>query len=462
MSKRILAAVGLFAIGVAGCTAPAPPASAPAAAVEAAPAVVEGDDSMLLPASSPPSNLVYSDWRTDFDKRTVEWGEILSGGPPKDGIPAIDEPTFENVEEAASWLSERDPVILFEHGGDARAYPLAILIWHEIANDTVGGKPVAVTFCPLCNASIVFDREFEGQVLDFGTTGLLRNSDLIMYDRQSETWWQQFTGQGIVGEWAGRQLAFLPSQVISFGDFAAAYPDGQVLARPGLTRSYGANPYTGYDSLGEQPFLFTGKVDNRLAATERVVGLEVNSEIMAYPFAEAAAAGAINDEVGGIPLVVFHKPGTASALDSPTIAEGRDVGSTAVYDRRVDGQTLTFSANGDGAFTDAETGSTWTLLGQATNGPLAGKALTQLLAFDHFWFAWAAFHPTTEVYSVTTGVGSGEWDQNQSQARRSDLRFLNPIPHSRRYAGQFAQHDPVSGTSAKLSAVTPVGSRVMR
>jgi hypothetical protein len=398
-NSRILIVPLLLITTLAGCTLSAPPASAPAAAAEAAPAVVESDDSALLPAEPPPSNLVYSDWRTDFRKRTVEWSEVLSGGPPKDGIPAIDEPQFESIEAASSWLSERDPVILFEHDGDARAYPLAILIWHEIANDTVGGKPVAVTFCPLCNASIVFDREFEGQVLDFGTTGLLRNSDLVMYDRQSETWWQQFTGQGIVGEWAGRQLAFLPSQVISFGDFAAVYPEGQVLARPGSSRSYGANPYTGYDSLGEQPFLFTGEVDGRLAATERVVGLEINGEVMAYPFAAAAEAGAINDEVGGTPLVVLHKPGTASALDTRTIAEGRDVGSAAVYDRRVDGQTLTFSANGDGAFSDAETGSTWTLMGQATDGPLAGKELTQLLAFDHFWFAWAAFHPATRVYT---------------------------------------------------------------
>ena len=178
---------------------------------------------------------------------------------------------FESLDAAAAWLSAQDPVIVFAANGDARAYPLAILIWHEIVNDSVGGQPVAVTFCPLCNASIVFDRTFAGDVLDFGTTGKLRNSDLIMYDRQTETWWQQFTGQGIVGKHAGEQLDFLASQVISFADFAAEFPDGQVLARPPVNRSYGANPYTGYDSSTE-PFLFRGELDTRLPATERIAG----------------------------------------------------------------------------------------------------------------------------------------------------------------------------------------------
>ncbi|HXF63294.1 MAG TPA: DUF3179 domain-containing protein [Caldilineaceae bacterium] len=397
---------------LAACALPAAsPTAGPAAELSSLPAGDAADqasDPALLPAERPPGHLIYSDWRTDFDRRVVEWEEILSGGPPKDGIPAIDEPQFESVEAAATWLSERDPVILFMHGAVARAYPLAILIWHEIVNDTVGSKPVAVTFCPLCNASIVFDRTFEGEVLDFGTTGLLRNSDLIMYDRQSESWWQQFTGQAIVGRWAGRRLDFLPSQVIAFGDFAAAYPGGEVLARPAISRSYGANPYTGYDSLAERPFLFTGELDQRLPATERVVGIAAAGEVMAYPFTAVAAAGAINDVLGkdgagedeGLPIVVFHKPGMASALDSRTISEGRDVGSIAVFERRVAGRTLTFRAAGDGTFTDAETGSAWTLLGQAIDGPLAGQALPQLLAFDHFWFAWAAFHPTTQVYGL--------------------------------------------------------------
>lgn len=351
----------------------------------------------LLPSSSPPFST--SGWTTDFTRRTIAWEEIISGGPPKDGIPAIDAPTFESVGAAAGWLSERDPVILYMEGEDVRAYPLAILIWHEIVNDTIGGRPVAVTFCPLCNASIVFDRSFNGEVLDFGTTGRLRNSDLIMYDRQTETWWQQFTGEGIVGQFAGEQLEFLPSQVISFADFVTEFPDALVLARPGLSRSYGANPYTGYDS-STQPFLFRGEGDDRLPATERVAGVVVAGDVKAYPFTAVAAAGAINDELGETPLVILHKPGVASALDASAISEGRDVGSVAVFDRRMDGRILTFVANGDGTYADQETSSTWNILGQAIAGELAGKQLTQQLAFEHFWFAWAAFHPQTALYDT--------------------------------------------------------------
>ena len=351
----------------------------------------------LLPLELPPFDTIG--WSTDFTKRIVEWDEIMSGGPPKDGIISVDEPAFESVAAAAEWLTARDPVIFFAHNGDVRAYPLAILIWHEIVNDEVGGMPVAVTFCPLCNASIVFDATIDGQAHEFGTTGRLRNSDLVMYDRVTESWWQQFTGQALVGEYVGRQLDFVPSQVISFGDFAAEFPEGQVLQRPSFNRSYGANPYASYDSTDGRPFLFTGELDTRLPATERVVGVELDgNHVMAYPFSVVAEAGTINDEVAGEAIVVLHKSGTASALDSRTINEGREVGSVAVFKRQLNGQLLTFSAHADGSFTDAETGSTWNILGDAVAGELAGSQLTRVLAFDHFWFAWAAFHPETGLY----------------------------------------------------------------
>ena len=335
---------------------------------------------------------------TDFSRRTVEWDSILSGGPPKDGIPAVDNPEFESIAAGDEWLEEVDPVILYSHGDVSRAYPLSILIWHEIVNDEVDGQPVSITFCPLCNASIAFDRNFDGQVLDFGTTGRLRNSDLIMYDRQTETWWQQFTGEGIVGKYAGEQLRFLTSQVLSWKDFKEAYPDGEVLARPNMPRNYGYNPYVGYDSTS-RPFLFRGTPDSRLAPAERVLGLTTDTDAIAYPFAVLEEAGAVHDSFGGLELAIFHKAGLASALDSSVISQGRDIGTVAVYDRQVGDQLLTFSPNEDGTFSDAETGSTWDILGEAVAGPLAGEKLTPILHFDHFWFAWAAFFPETELYS---------------------------------------------------------------
>jgi hypothetical protein len=351
----------------------------------------------LLPPEDPPRAIINSPWATDFSRRTVEWSEIRSGGPPKDGIPAIDNPEFEDIEAASEWLSSRDPVILFAIDDDVRAYPLAILMWHEIVNDWVGGRAVAVTFCPLCNASIVFDRAFDHQVLDFGTTGLLRNSDLVMYDRQTETWWQQFTGQGLVGQYAGEQLDFLAAQVISFDDFVTQFPDGDVLARPAATRSYGANPYTQYDTTTGRPFLFDGEIDRRLNPMERVVGLMGDERAIAYPFSAVAAAQAINDEFDGVPIVVMHRPGTASALDTSIISEGRDIGSMGVFARRVNGEVLTFEPAG-AFFIDTETGSQWNHLGLALEGELEGTQLERILAFDHFWFAWAAFFPNTELY----------------------------------------------------------------
>jgi len=353
----------------------------------------------LLPAESPPFST--SGWTTDFSKRTVEWSQILSGGPPKDGIPSIDEPVFVAIEDSQNRVSAKEPVIVFEHNDDARAYPLSILMWHEIVNDEVGGKPVTVTFCPLCNASIVFEREFNGQILDFGTTGRLRNSDLVMYDRQSETWWQQFSGQGLIGEYAGQQLGFLPSQVLSFEDFSALYPDGQVLGVGGDSmRNYGVNPYRGYDDqdANTDPFLFDGVIDPRLPAVERVVGLDFGDATMAYAFGDVADAGAINDEVAGVPLVVWHKDGTTSALGGAVIADNRDIGSVGAFSRQVGDQILTFVATGDGTFSDNETGTTWLINGLATDGELAGTQLETILSFDHFWFAWAAFNPETGLW----------------------------------------------------------------
>ncbi len=339
-----------------------------------------------------------SGFSTDFSRRTVEWDEILSGGPPKDGIPAVDSPQYESIAAADEWLEDLEPVILFSHGDVARAYPLSILIWHEIVNDEVDGLPVSITFCPLCNASITFARDFDGQVLDFGTTGRLRNSDLIMYDRQTETWWQQFTGEGIVGKYAGEQLNFLSSQVISWGDFKEAHPDGDVLSRPNMPRNYGYNPYVGYDSTS-RPFLFLGTPDPRLEPAERVLGLTTETEAIAYPFETLEEAGVVHDTFGGVDLAIFHRSGLASALDTSVISKGRDIGAVAVFERQLGDQLLTFSPNEDGTFSDAETGSTWDILGEATDGPLAGERLTAVLHFDHFWFAWAAFFPATELYS---------------------------------------------------------------
>jgi hypothetical protein len=340
-----------------------------------------------------------SSWHTNWERRTVSTGEMMSGGPPRDGIPPIDDPKFVSPDDAAEWLADNEPVVIFEHNGDARTYPLQILTWHEIVNDTVGELPVSVTFCPLCNATVVFDRRLGDTVYDFGVSGLLRNSDLIMWDRQTESLWQQFTGDGIVGDLAGAQLRILPSAIISFADFRAAHPDGLVLSREtGHNRRYGQNPYVGYDTVGQNPFLFTGETDGRLPAMIRVITLSLGEADIAYPLPTLAEMGVIHDEQAGQPIVVFHTPGTSSALGAAVIAQAEDVGATGVFDPVLDGQQLTFRAE-DGRFIDEHTGSTWNILGQAVDGPLAGSQLDRLVHADHFWFSWAAFKPDTIIYS---------------------------------------------------------------
>ena len=342
-------------------------------------------------------------WSTDFSIASVDFGEFLGGGPPKDGIPSIDEPRFESIAKAQAWLAPTSPVISLEVGGSARAYPMAILIWHEIVNDTLGGVPVVVTFCPLCNTALVFERTLDGTVHDFGTTGNLRFSDLVMYDRQTESWWQQATGEAIVGTLTGKKLTFLAAQIVSLADFADAYPDGDVLSRDtGNERDYGRNPYPGYDNANERPFLLSGEIDGRLAPKERVVTIDRGGSTIAIPLAALEAAGVIEIATAPETVVVFWAPGTASALDAASIDAGRDTGATGVFVPIADGQRLTFARTGgrDGAITDAETGSTWAVTGQATSGPLAGSQLEPVVHGDHFWFAWAAFQPETEVWSA--------------------------------------------------------------
>jgi hypothetical protein len=276
---------------------------------------------------------------------------------------------------------------------------MQILMWHEIVNDVVGEVPVTVTFCPLCNTAIAFERAFDGQVLDFGTTGRLRYSNLIMYDRQTETWWQQASGQAIAGEYAGRQLTFLPAAIVGWAEFKAAHPEGKVLSRDtGFRRDYGRNPYVGYDDVGRSPFLYDGpQTPGQLPPMARVLTVDLNDEAVAYPYDVLQEIHVANDVVGGTPVVVFWAAGTASALDGAGVASGRDVGTLIAYSREVEGETLSFRF-AEGAIVDAGTGSEWNVLGEAVGGPLAGTRLAPVVSVNHFWFSWAAFKPETRVF----------------------------------------------------------------
>jgi hypothetical protein len=273
------------------------------------------------------------EWRrewphTDFSRHSVAYEEILSGGPSKDGIPAIDRPSFVAVADARG-LAPREPVISVAIGSEVRAYPLRVMIWHEIVNDTVGVTPIAVTWCPLCNSSVVFDRRVADRTLSFGTTGKLRNSDLVMYDRETESWWQQYGGDCIVGTLVGAELKYLPARIESVERFHARFPQGRVLVPPDPEgRDYGRNPYAGYDSAG-RPFLYRGSLPQGVPPLARVVS--VGGEAWTLDLVKSRQRLEVGD------LVITWEPGQSSPLDTAQIDAGQDIGNVVVQRRTAHG-----------------------------------------------------------------------------------------------------------------------------
>lgn len=267
-----------------------------------------------------------SEWRkTDFAITSVpNWSEILSGGPPKDGIPALSDPQFVRA-SGKKGIAGTEPVITVElSGADPRAYPIRYLMWHEIVNDRVAGKHIAVTYCPLCNSAIVFDRRTSRGVLTFGVTGKLRHSDMVMYDRETQSWWQQATGEAIVGRMTGKELRTLPAWMESWAEYQRRNPDGLVMAEPDFNRDYGRNPYRGYDS-SDRPFLYSGELPpHGIHPLERVV--RVGDK--AWPMTRLSRESEVSE--AGVRISWFA--GQSSALDSGRIGDGRDVGTIRVRD----------------------------------------------------------------------------------------------------------------------------------
>jgi hypothetical protein len=393
-SVLVLAACGSASGGTSLPDLEALPATEPPAAslTSDAPAVVG-----VLPMGTS----ALDDMRAeDFPAPLVDPDDIRSGGPPPDGITPIDDPRFLLVLDALDRFDSDEAVVVLEIDGDARAYPVQVMILHEIVNDTVGGVPVSVTYCPLCNSAVTYRREIRGFETTFGTSGRLYNSALVMYDRATESLWTHYDGRAVVGVLAGEQLEFVPSPLMSWAQYRSEFPDGRVLdpEQINLGRSYGANPYAGYDDPDSFPFLFTGDLDDREQAMTRVVGVSLGDAAKAFTL-DAVSGGeamATNGAIGGQEIVVFWTAGQASAVDSRNIAGGRDVGTVGVFSRVVSGEALTFRAEGD-TFIDDETETTWRLTGEAEAGPLAGEHLERLNHLDTFWFAWSSYHPNSEL-----------------------------------------------------------------
>lgn len=352
---------------------------------------------------------VSGSWSTDFSKATVDLEELLVGIPisdPRDAIPPIDTPQFESVGDS-DWVGDPEPGVLVEIDGDARFYPLSVLTRHEIVNDEFGDIPIAVTYCPLCNTAVTFDRRFEGETLRLGVSGLLRNSDLVMWDDVSESLWQQITGEGIVGDNAGKQLDLLPTAIVSYEDFKTNHPDGSVMSiDQGFGIPYGTNPYEFYSSRNAPFSFFQGDIDDRYPALERVVRVTVGETTKAYAFSDIEGVKAVNDVVAGQEIVVlWGAPETVDALDSRNIEESRAVGTGVAFSAEVGGETLTFEPIDGDLFRDAETGTTWNILGKAVSGQLAGEELELITHRNEFWFAWQAFFPDSDVWESSASGG---------------------------------------------------------
>lgn len=330
-----------------------------------------------------------------FPDVLVDRYRIVSGGPPPDGIPAIDWPSFSAVSRV-DWLEEQEAVIVLQLGSEVRIYPVQILAWHEIVNDVVAGTPVAVTYCPLCNSAVAVERTVEGTVLDFGVSGALYDSAMVMFDRQTESLWTHFDGRAVVGTLIGTELALLPVAAVSWSTAARAFPGGAVLDRnTGFDKPYGRNRYVAYDQAeAPLPGFFTERVSDELRPMDRVVGIrhaDVGAAAVPLATLRRRRVMHLSDDV-----VVVWRSGTASSLQASTVAGGDDVGATGVFSSELDGRALRITER-EGEFVDTETGSTWDVLGKATSGPLTGRRLDPIEHLDTFWFAWASYVPNTIV-----------------------------------------------------------------
>ncbi len=344
-------------------------------------------------------------WNTNFQIASVALTELQTSGLERYRGEPIDRPRYMTAKEADAFLDPRDPVVGMSIGSLTRAYPLRYLVWHEVVNDVVGGTPLLVTYDPWTNAVQVFERRLLGAATRFDTVDALHQGGRLLWDSLTQSWWRQFTGEAIVGDYTGLRLQPRPSLLLSFQEFRRTFPDGRVLgpaSRPSRdeTSDYGATGYAGLDGRAEPPF-FDGTPDPRLLPTARVLALELSGQAAAFDFGHLAVQRVLNDEVGGQPVVALWSPGALSVLDTHQIADARDLGMAAAHGRQVNGRLLTFEY-ADGAFRDRETGSAWSLSGRALSGALSGAQLPPLVHNTPFWWAWAAHHSETRLVTNPT------------------------------------------------------------
>jgi hypothetical protein len=313
---------------------------------------------------------------SDGTKYIVHPDEILSGGPSKDGIPSIDNPKFQPAEEADKWLNDNDLVLGLDYKGTVKAYPHRILNWHEIVNDKVDDERVLVTYCPLCRTGIAFKPIVDNEEVEFGTSGKLYNSELVMYDRKTDSYWAQSLGKAIIGLSTGQVLEKVPLDTVRWKDWKKVHPDTQVLRKPaGFIRDYDRNPYSGYENNDGLYFPVDNK-DDRLKPKIIVYGVEFDKSAKAYSEDDVKQEKLINDIVGNVPIAVVWY---------------NDLNTVKIFERTLNGETLEFELS-DNKIIDNKNNE-WTVKDMK-------EKLEIVDTFGHFWFAWAAFFPDTELYNA--------------------------------------------------------------
>ncbi|MGD9534822.1 MAG: DUF3179 domain-containing protein [Candidatus Nitrosocosmicus sp.] len=320
-----------------------------------------------------------------LNKSIVPLDQIVSGGPPPDGIPSIDNPKFVTVGQANSFLSDTDLILGFTIKNETRGYPLQILVWHEIVNDVVGETPIAVTYCPICFTNQIFNRTLtNGQTLEFGTSGKLYNSNLVMYDRNTNSLWSQAMAQSIAGELSGVKLERIPFDLAYWKDWKQLYPKSQVLSQEtGHARPYGVDPYGNYYTNPEVLFPVANQ-DNRLGLKDIIIGIENEGNYKAYTLKEVESSKVISDNINDKSITLW--------LVAPFLVK--------MFDPMINGQILTFSYDSaNQTFLDEQTHSEWNNNGESISGQLKGSNLSRLSFDEGFWFEWVAFHPDTKVYT---------------------------------------------------------------
>ena len=330
MSFVFLLALSILLISLIGCINPtsAPQSTTPTPA----PTLPPPQDEYEI--KTDPSGMKY----------IVDPDKIVGGGPPKDGIPSIDNPKFVPLKEAEQWIEDNELVLGIIYKGVKRVYPLQIMVWHEIVNDTIAGDPLLITYCPLCGSGVAFERVINRETVEFGTSGKLYNSNLGMYDRKTDTYWSQIDGLAIVGELTGMKLKMVRIDTVTWGEWKKAHPDSEVLSQDtGFSRAYGTDPYGGYY---ESDFILfpVENEDDRIHSKTVVFGVEINSAFKAYREDDLKQVKVIEDTVGGVNIRIEREnAGTIMA-------------------------------------TNLDTGE-------------------EIIAERGFWFAWYAFHPETGLYS---------------------------------------------------------------